>query len=38
MKTLLTLVEDFERAHKKYVEQEWDEAERMIRQLKDNDP
>jgi hypothetical protein len=38
VKTLVTLVEDLEKAHTKYVEQDWDEAERMFRQLKDKDP
>jgi len=35
---LLGLVDEYHRAHKKYVEQHWDEAERMFRRLKERDP
>jgi adenylate cyclase len=35
---LLSLVDQYHKAHQKYVEQNWDEAESMFRQLKEKDP
>ncbi len=36
--TLLGLVDEYHRAHKKYVEQDWDQARRMFTNLKQRDP
>ncbi len=36
--TLLGLVDEYHRAHKKYAEQDWDEARRMFTNLKQRDP
>jgi len=36
--TLLGLVDEYHRAHKKYVEQDWVEARRMFTNLKQRDP
>lgn len=35
---LVGLVDEYHRAHQKYVEQNWDEAERMFSNLKQRDP
>ena len=35
---LLSLVDQYHKAHQKYVEQNWDEAESMFLQLKEKDP
>ena len=35
---LLSLVDEYHKAHQKYVKQDWDEAERMFLQLKAKDP
>lgn len=35
---LAGLVDEYHRAHSKYVEQDWDEAERMFGNLKERDP
>ncbi|MDG2175500.1 MAG: adenylate/guanylate cyclase domain-containing protein [Gammaproteobacteria bacterium] len=35
---MIAKVDVYERAHKKYVEQNWDEADKMFRELSENEP